>query len=228
MEKRTENKIRMFDASLGVLNDFKTVWQNNAGFTEVTNELTNGVADIKAMRSQTGTSTNGITDAKEVVYDDLIDSTMELAGPLVSLAKRMNNNELKNKVKCTDSDLKSLTENALVQRAKDLATEALKYKEGLARYNVTEQQITDLDNLANQFGAMISGPREVVSVRVSAKISLNQLIRNISTLLKEELDGLVEQYRRSNPDFGNAYFTARKIVDYGIRHEKKTEATAKS
>lgn len=218
----------MFDTTLGVLNDFKTVWQNNGGFSEVANELTNGVAAIKAMRSQTGTSTNGITDDKEVAYDDLIDSTMELSGPLVSLAKRMNNNELKNKVKFTDSDLKSLTENALVQKAKDLAAEALKYKEGLAKYEVTEQQITDLNDLADKYGAMISGPREVVSVRVSAKISLNQLIRNISALLKDELDGLVGRYRRSNPDFCNAYFTARKVVDYGIRHEKKTEATAKS
>jgi hypothetical protein len=66
-------------------------------------------------------------------------------------------------------------------------------------------------------------PRETISVRVSAKIKLNKLIRTNSTLLKEELDGLVDIYRRKNPDFWNAYFTARKLVNYGVRHEKKED-----
>ena len=223
MQKKTENKIRMFKAVRQVLLNFVDVWKANLGFKETADDFEKGVKAVDDIRTQSDTPTNGITDDKEVMYEDLVDSIMELSGPFASLAKRASNKELVGKVSFTDSYLKSLTENELAQKGKDLAQLALQYKEGLTRYNVAEVSIKALNDQATAFGAKIPEPRETVSVRVSAKISLNQLIRTNSLLLKEELDGLVDQYRRSNPDFWNAYFTARKIVDYGIRHEKKEE-----
>ncbi len=223
MQKKTENKIRMFQAVRQVLTKFIAIWQANLGFKEVADDFDNGLKAIDEIRAQTGTSTNGITNDKDVMHEDMVDSMMEISGPFGTMANRAGNQELKNSVSFTDSYLNSLPENELVQKGKDLAKLALDNKESLVKYNITEERITALDELAVKYERKIPEPRKTVSVRVSANVKLNQLIRNNSQLLKKELDGLADHYRRSNPDFWNAYFTARKVVDYGIRHEKKEE-----
>lgn len=223
MQKKTENKIRMFQAVWQVLLKFISVWQANAGFKEVADDYEKGLKAIDEARTSADISTGGIRTDKDVMYENLVDSIMELSGPFTTMAGRLGNKELRSKVYFTDSYLKSLPENELAQKGKDLAQLALQYKENLAKYTITEERINALTDLAARFEEKVPEGRQTVSVRVSAKIGLNQLIRKNSLLLKEEMNGLVDHYRRSNPDFWNAYFTARKIVDYGTRHEKEDE-----
>jgi hypothetical protein len=219
MLKKLRNKLRMFKAVWQVLTTFRPVWETNVGFTEVTADLDGLLGDIDEARGQAGTNNSGITEDKNIMRDDLTDAIMELSGPFATMATRAGNNELKARVVFTDSGLDGLTEEELAKTGTSIAQLAVQHRDGLARYGVTPDEVASLMELATRYSAKIAEPREKTSLRVAAGDKLTVLFKETTQLLKDQLDGMVDKYRRTNPDFWNAYFNARKIVDYGIRHE---------
>lgn len=213
----------MFKTVNQELENYKNVWATNEGFAEVVTDFKAYLSGIEETRGPANTSTTGITEDKNAIRDELIDSIMEISGPFVTMASRMGNNNLKSKVAYTDSELEGMTEGELVKTGKELAALAVQYKDTLVKYDVSDSDIDQLKQLADGYGIKIAEPRGAVTERMSANEKLNLLFAQTSTLLKEQLDGMVDKYRRKHTDLWNAYFNARKLVDYGIRHDKKQE-----
>lgn len=86
---------------------------------------------------------------------------------------------------------------------------------GVQKYSVTLHLFCDRAQLFS------STPQQFTVNRYTVRFI------STSSLKLTILDGLVENYRRKNPEFWNAYFSARKLVNYGIRHEKKDDRTVK-
>jgi len=227
MEQRHENKIRMSDTVWIVLQNFMDLWKNNEGFVEVVNDFGDNIKAVNAARSPSDADTTGITADKGVMQEDVIDSIMEISGPLRTIAKRPVNNELKSQVTFTDTMLEDLTEAKLAETGLKVAELARKNLVAIKRFGVTEADITHLETISTSYGAKIPEPRTAVVARSSAKKSLSQLVRETNQLLKEDLDGPMHSYRRKNPEFCNNYFTARHVVNYGVRHEKKEDTATK-
>ena len=57
---------------------------------------------------------------------------------------------------------------------------------------------------------------------------MNEIIRKAKELLTDQIDHQMELMRRREPEFYNAYQSARKIVNIGIRHEKKDPKKAEA
>ena len=43
-------------------------------------------------------------------------------------------------------------------------------------------------------------------------------------IVENQLNIYAEKFRIKNPDFYNQYISASKVVEHGVRHEKKEEA----
>jgi hypothetical protein len=225
MQQRDENKIRMFETVWIVIQNFLSLWKSNEGFSEVVDELGDGISAIKAEREPANTSTNGVTTDKVVVQEDLTDSIMEISGPLYTIAKRAGNNELLSQVTFTDSGLAELTEGELAETGTKVATLARANLTEMKRYGIAEADITHLETTAASYSKKIPQPRGAAVTRSSAKKSLSQMVRETNLLLKEQLDGLVDSYRRKSPEFCDTYYKARHTLNLGVRHEKKEDTT---
>ena len=227
MRKHDINRSRMYYTVLDIINNNKAAWDANAGFAEVVADYSALLKQIEEIRKGAGIATNGITDDKDELIADIINLMMEVSGPFGTMAKRAGNNELYGKASFTDSYLEHLPEDELAQKAVDFAQLALDNADGLAKYNITTDELNLLKTEATTLRTKINEPREVTSVRKAANKQLKTTFTQASDLLTQQLDGLMDNYRRKATPFWDAYFNARKIVNYGTRYEKKPAETVK-
>jgi len=65
----------------------------------------------------------------------------------------------------------------------------------------------------------------LAAARAAQTQSLPQLIANVRSIFRNELDKLMTLYRKSNCDFYNGYFAARGIVNRAASHAAPKPAT---
>lgn len=65
--------------------------------------------------------------------------------------------------------------------------------------------------------------RVSVSERKAAHEKLAKLFAQTDALLKNQLDRLMVRFRETEPELYATYQNARRIIPYGVRHEKKKE-----
>jgi hypothetical protein len=83
---------------------------------------------------------------------------------------------------------------------------------------MTQANIDELAQALQNFKDSKEKPRTVTAVRSAETESLASLIRDANGILRNEIDRLVNLFRRSNPKFVAAYRSARVIVDRPATH----------
>src|SRR5207244_4644412 len=76
-------------------------------------------------------------------------------------------------------------------------------------YGVLGTDVTALDTARTTFAGMKTSPREAAAARKVQTASLAQLIANVRSIFRNELDKMVTKLRKTNPDFYNGYFAAQ-------------------
>lgn len=227
MNSRQGNKIRMFRAVWLVLQTYLSVWKDNAVFKKFVDKFEGSLKAIEAITGPAETQTSGITDSKELMKDDLIHTIMEISGPFSAIAEDKGDMELLAKVTYTDTQLDNMTDPELVNTGKSLAALATSHAAELETAAITAADIKNLDTLSGNYADITASSRTAVTSRSTSKGELENLVRTTSRLLKKNLNRMVIAYRRKNTLFHEEYFAARKVIPYGVRHEKKDEGTTK-
>jgi len=211
----------MFNVVWEVLMQFITVWQTNLGLKQLADKLKANNDALSEIRAPADVKTNGITSDKETLKQDVVHSIMEVAGPLATAADLAGNMELVVKVTFSDSSLKDMMEAELADTGIQVAQLANENLVEIKKFGVTTEEITHLEEVSKTFKSNLPKGRKTVGIRVASKKTRNQIIRDNTQLLNKHMDGVIENYRRKSPEFWNAYFNVRKVVEYGTRHEKK-------
>lgn len=227
MEKRFSNKLTMYRAVQKVLLKFKNVWQALAALLAASGDLDAYVIDIETMSKQAKQPTNSVTESKNNVRDLLEKVAFRVTSALTAFASRSNNIELKGKVDFEESELTGLTQNQLLDETEKIHALATDNEASLADYGVDADDLAELKTLIDQFRASIPGARNLTGSRMAAGKSMRELFNGADGLLKDQMDRMVEKYRKSNPDFYEEYHISRMTIDYGTRHERKEDATTK-
>ncbi len=226
MQKRNENKFRMFNAVLEILNGNKTIWQAAALFVQIVNKFTASLTAIGETRKVTESDSKGHTLEKSSLEETLINSIGALTSSLYLLAKNSGNKVLMEKVNYNESELANAREGELVSIAETVAALGRENLAQAADYDFDEAEVKALEDLAARFKAVMPAPRATIAERKAANEKLNRLIAETTELLDDELDRMMLKYKNSHPDFYNTYFNARMIMDYGIRHKPEAEEVA--
>lgn len=228
MEQKESNKIRMFSVVLGVLTQFEAIWITNLGLKELVDLLKNYLDAIAGKRPMADAKTDGITTDKRALKSDLVFSILEVGKPLAALFFGAKNMELCAKVTFSKTGLEAMGEDDLADKGIEVAKLATDNLEKGKKNGLTQDKITHLEEISALFKSTAPKGREVVSMRKASKKSRRQLISETAVMLEQQMDGIVELYHRASPEFWNAYFNGRLIVDYGIRHDtpKKKAAAA--
>jgi hypothetical protein len=220
MEQRDENKQRMLTVVWNVLIKYIAVWSANLGFKGLVDELKECIDAIDAIYPEAEVDTTGMTADKGNLKKEVIHSIMEVAGPLATTLNRAGNMEVKKKVTFTDSDLASLHETDLAEKAIEVSALGTTHLDDAKKYGLEEADVKHLSEVGKAYSAMVPKRRAAISGRMSSKESRGEILQACLHMLKVDMDSAMEKYRRKNVKFYNEYFNARNTENLGIRHEK--------
>jgi len=220
MIKRFENKMVMVKALLRLLRLNQPLWQDSVPISNAVNELEGLIAQIEATRLITDANHTGMITEKTNLQNSLITKAFEISSMLHALASSSKNLILLKKVDFPISELQRQRDGELASMCKGIATLTHEYMPALVDYPVTEAELEGFEELTAEYESGLPNHRVSVSERKAANEKLKDLFKMADVVLINQIDRLMFRYSTTAPDFYASYQNARKVVDYGIRHEK--------
>ena len=219
METEQTNRITMFKTVGAYLDSHNSVWSGMAAMAAADQQLKDkiGAIDIAAQKQEAPTT--GATLDKAAARDALEDVLFLTCEALAVLGHTGDDHDLLALTALSPSNLQRLDDEELSNRATNVLAEANSRKTDLAAFHVTQANLDEFDQALQDFKAAKAKPRTATAERAAQTESLPSLIRDASGILRNEIDRLVNLFRRTNPDFVAGYRTARAIVDRAASHK---------
>lgn len=217
------NKLKMGHVTLSCLQneDYAPLWAGITAIEEGVESLEKTVDDIVAC-GQKQTARTGYAAQKTDAKNELADAAWVVCCGLQSLASQTDNSKLAAQVKFSRSALPRGRENDFVNHCKSIAALGTENAVVLAnKYNVKAKDLTALNTAIAGFEAVQGKPRSGRAAQSSATTELDRLFVKLDKTLNEELDPLIEKFKKTNAGFYNEYRTARAIVDSAASHRGK-------
>lgn len=225
MDTKQTNRVTMFKTVASYLDLNSSVWSEMAPLQAAVTEFKDKIAAIDATVQKQETPI-GAAEEKADARDDLEDVLFLMCEALAVLGHTSKDRDLTALTSISRTSLDKLGDEELSNRAANVLTEANARKTALAAFGVTTANITELEQALERFNASKANPRTATAARVVQTESLPILIRDLSGMLRNEMDKMVNLFRRSQPEFVAGYRAARVIVDRAASH--KTTKTAGS
>jgi hypothetical protein len=213
MNQNQSNIRTMFQTTIDFLDANNSVWSATPAFADAVTRAKSGITAIDQSADTQQTPTSGVTEDKADARDDLEEKTLEVADQLSALATQTGDNDLGAKVEMTKSSLDKMTESDLEQTAERVASLATANMAALADFDVTAAEVTALTTARTTFGGIKTSPRQATVGRKTQTDSLPQLIANVRSIFRNEIDKMVTKKKKTNPHFFSGYFIARIIVN---------------
>jgi hypothetical protein len=223
MNQKQENITTMFEATLQFLDNNSTIWSSTPAFATAVTDARNGVQAIRDASDIQELGRTVATAQKQQARDDLEDKTIEMADRLAALAAKTGDVGLGEQVQMTRSTLDQLQDDDLVQTAQRVRDIANANLTDLAPYGVTAGTVTALSDAITTFSGLKTAPRSKAADRKAQTETLPQLIADVRSIFRNQLDKLMTPFKRTEPEFYAGYFAARVIVD---RAPTRATATA--
>ncbi len=221
MKKFLENKFAMIGTVIALLKQNVALWTSSTVFKVAVTDLESVKADIDNGRNGAEHGSRSSTTVKGAHREELENKAYEVISVVYAMATRTGNKGLQADMNYTLSDLQLMRDSKLVALSANVIGIIRENATALKDYSVTEESATMLDSLCSRFSSGSSAPRVAISERKAANESLDDLFGKADDILQNVIDKLMVPYKTSKPDFYSAYKSARKIVNYGTRHEKE-------
>jgi hypothetical protein len=218
MTQNQENIVSMFETTIAVLDTNNALWNGKAAFADAVTEAKEGVAAVREASARQESPTSGITDEKMEARTDLEERALEIADQVSALGAKTRNAALMAQVQVTRSSLDLSQDDNLVQTAERIRDAAKDNTAALKPYGINTADITALTNAIDTFSGMKTAPRTAKAARSGATKGVASLIKTTRSIFRNQLDKMMTLFRRSNPDFYNAYLAARIIVNRPATH----------
>jgi hypothetical protein len=165
-------------------------------------------------QSQLAQGASGATSVKEAARQALSLAITEVTGALRAYAAKAADPEVAAQAGYSPSEVTSGKANEVVARCRSIHATAIGIESAeLAKYGITAAKLTALKKKIDAYDSVKTAPRQSQVERNSALQLLPQLVRSAVAIVRDQLDGLVLQFRAANPNFFEEYFAARVVVD---------------
>ena len=134
-----------------------------------------------------------------------------LSAALCALASSNENYALLNECHFTATTLKTVSANKLVQIGTDLIVKLEQYLTNLQPYGIDINTISDFKKSISIFADTINIPKEIIKIRHISTIAIANILGEITSLFKNNLDYNIRVFKDDSPDFVSGYFNARRI-----------------
>lgn len=225
MNRKLENAFLMHTAVNSVLDQYNEVWKETVGFNTTVVQFRSNIAGIEKLNLEIDSKPGGVTKMKNQLKKKLQESVIEATSEMQVCFKRSNDTLTLQKIKISETGVKRLRDNKLFTFSKEVVDILNANLAALTDFNMTAEKGENIMALSTQFKTLIGQPRVVIVGKKTNRGELENLFKSTYELLNDELDKLMVGYKTSNPDFFSDYSSARKIVNYGVRHDKDDDDT---
>jgi hypothetical protein len=225
MTQDQDNTTTMFETTNGVLDANKALWQEIPAFADAVNRVKSGTA---AIREKAGDQVpTGDTEAKAAARLDLEERMLHIADTLAALASKRGDHELAAKVDINKSAADRMADSDLLTAANGVAEGADANSTALAvDYKISAEEFVAFSGAIAKFDGLKTAPRDAQVNRKVATLSLPEAIAFVRGIYRNELDKLMTRFKKPQPEFYQAYFAARVIVDRAATRTTKKETPA--
>ncbi|MFP4622340.1 MAG: hypothetical protein ACLFM7_13595 [Bacteroidales bacterium] len=223
MTDKQENKRSMFTSIKNVLYAHNSIWAGIPAMADAYGKFENILIEIDNQSQIQAGNIKGITKQKQKEEDEMIQSTLEMATTVKAYASVIVDNELKDKVSYSPSDLRNSRDTVLKDICQNIHDVAQSVISELGDFGKTPEDLQQLQKEIDDYADILSKPRNAVTTRAAATSELANLFHQADELLKNQIDNLMVSYKASEPRFYTMYDNARKIVSLGRRSEPEKE-----
>ncbi len=203
------------------LDENKDSWSAYPPFNLKVNALISNVALLLSKASIKETTGVGVTRTKEEYKEAFSQLLGDIYEKTKDFAIESSNEELEANVNHTTSEIFHMKDAEILPLAtfmRDIVfTTELMEDETFITYEVTEQNITDAYELAENFNSKIGEAPSINVISETANVEINQIIIEIRAIIAS-LTRLIVHFRISNKTFFKGFYSASRRDDIGIRH----------
>ena len=224
MNNTQQNKLNMFLAVFAIVQKWGSKWASFTGFGQAVDEVETGITSITSL-GQVQASPNGGAALKNAAFVSLVDSAYQVAAATRASAIVNKDAELASRLDYSESDLGKGRPQEVVARCRNVLSTATDNLEASAAFGVTAAKLTNLKKRIDEFETASPKSREGRATTRAATKAMPDSFVQVDEILNGCLDGLMAQFKESEPEFYNEYFSARRIVDAPATRTKKTNST---
>jgi hypothetical protein len=223
MNKQQINQYDMYLRIQTVMNAYTSVWQGNSRIKANFSALESAIQAIDENQRKKGTGHSNLYQSKAQLKGQLIEISLRVIKAVQSYATDEKNTELHAAVNYSKTDFLQARESQLPNICRVVHSKTSIYLAQLLDYGITDTLLTELQGLTDQFKDIVPQTQVTISQGKVTTESMVGLFKQTNHLLRDQLDGKIEQFKTSQTAFYNAYFNARTVLDRAkiVRLEEK-------
>jgi lipid A disaccharide synthetase len=219
--KEILSKIKNHQGIQGILDEHKDKWQNFPAFVEAKKRLDDLLEKSDLFRGVIGNKSYGITQTKQALKAEMLKEVGFVADALKAFAEAKEN---KNLLILIDAQSKRLIYARKDIEVYDACTAYMElsapYQTDILDYKVTAIMFENAKELVKNYKKHVSLPNTVIKSNKSTKQSLFANTAEISKLLKNRIDKLVNLLARDCPEMAEKYYVLRPLNKVAHRKRK--------
>ena len=207
-------------AKLTMYRTIEQIQDTNASIIAAVPALVSVVAVFKAIIASilettelTDVNLTGIAADKGNAKQHLARTTSDYAAIIAAFASATKNATLKQEVNYSYTKLAKMRDEALAPICRIIHDRAKENLDALHDYGITSEKLALLDTAIGDYAAKSPKTRTAIVNRQAHNTNLRELFKQADDILKNQMDGLMKNFRATHPDLYNAYFAAREIID---------------
>ncbi len=213
MTPERENKLRMYNSCDTFLLSRHDILKVLPNFEPTYRTFQHQFAGIQKYAAQESFEVVRHATTKKKRKNDLAFMTRDISRKLHAFAHSANDYALLNETWLTENELLAHSDLKLIDRARRIYELAAIYLRELTLYGITATTQAAFSQAIAHFEASLHHSKGVEDAKMAAG-ELDDLFINADLAL-EQIDGMIEIFRVSSPDFYNSYHQSRKILEYG-------------
>jgi len=224
MNNKQTNRVTMFKTVSAYLDSHNSVWSAMPPMAAAVESFQDKIAAIDTAAQQQETP-SGAADNKAAARDALEDVLFLTCEALAVIGHTTNDHELLALTSLSLSALDQMGSQELFNRATTVLAQANARKTELTALHVTQANLDELTQALHGYATAKEQPRTETAERMAQTESLANLIREAGGILRNQIDRLVNLFKRSNPEFVAGYRGARVVVDRAASHASPPPAS---
>jgi hypothetical protein len=210
-----KNVLAMIFAVLSLCDARTAITALVAAFAGTLEDLRTAANDIVAVAKKKVGATMGVISIREEAEDVLLDLLVSASSSLFAYASKNKQTALKDQVAIKRWRLARLPDVEFRLKVESIIELATANASNIVAFGTDAAAITKLQTAYAAYKKAAAAVPEGQSTRSGSVENLKDLFLEADTVLKEQLDKLVENIQTSQPVFYKEYRTARVIHDVG-------------
>ena len=217
MEKRQMSRLAMLYTVQRACSTARATWAAHPAFSAGVDELDVLLRTIEDASEVQFTNSTGHARAKEAAAQAMLGHASLVARGTKAYAVVKGDAVLLAQMRITRQLHARTSAVVRARRCQAVLEAATPHLAALADYGVDQARLDALRDAIIAYEAVVSSPRLATITRKAATARIRAALKQSTHLLRYRLDGLMDQFAATAPDFHRDYFNARIVVDAAVR-----------